>query len=106
MSQITTEPSICIPRIRTNVTWQQVHDVFEQIIGQNTVERVDIIKSKNSTSEETFCRIFIHFYYWPDNPEVLSIRERFLSGETLKIVYDNPWFWKCSVSRVSKPERN
>ena len=23
----------------------------------------------------------------------------------VKIVYDTPWFWKCSASRVPKPER-
>jgi len=104
MSPIITEPSICIPRTRTNVTWHQVKVVFEKLVGQNTVERIDIIKSKNSNYEESFYRIFVHFYCWPNNPDVISIRERLISGETLKIVYDNPWFWKCSVSRVSKPK--
>ena len=44
--------------------------------------------------------------YWAtDKPEVAAIRQRLLDGETVKIVYDNPWFWKCSASHAQKPDR-
>jgi hypothetical protein len=26
-----------------------------------------------------------------------------LSGEDVKIVYDEPWFWKCTMSTMEKP---
>lgn len=99
------EPSICIPRTLANVTWFQVKETFEQIMGKGTVERVDIV-SKNSGDNQPFCRIFVHFRYWPNTPEMISLRERLIAGETIKIVYDNPWFWKCAASRIPKPERS
>lgn len=99
------EPSICIPRTLANVTWFQVKETFEQIMGKGTVERVDIV-SKNIGDNQPFCRIFVHFRYWPNTPDMISLRERLIAGETIKIVYDNPWFWKCAASRIPKPERS
>lgn len=105
MTDAVTYPSICIPRTLANVTWKDVKDVFEKLIGTDTVERVDLVKTKNEGTKD-FCRIFIHFNNWPiDNPRVASIRDRLLSGETIKLVYNNPWFWKCVVSNIPKPKR-
>ena len=101
---VITEPSICIPRTLNNVTWRTVKDTFETLIGPGTVDRVDIVK--NNSDNQQFCRIFVHFRYWPDkDPSVKKIRDRLMAGETIKIVYDSPWFWKCVTSRISKPER-
>ena len=102
MSKVVTEPSICIPRTLNNITWRQVKDTFEQILGQGTVERVDLVGSKNG---EPFCRIFVHFRYWPTDETSQGIRNRLIAGETIKVVYDNPWFWKCSASRIPKPDK-
>ena len=103
MSPIT-EPSICIPRTLNNVSWREVKDTFEHLCGKGTVERVDIVRKKDDPSP--FCRIFVHMRYWAiDNPEVAAIRQRLVDGENVKVVYDNPWFWKCSASHAPKPER-
>lgn len=97
-----TEPSICIPRTLNNVTWREVKDIFETILGRGTVDRVDIVHNRNDSTP--FCRIFVHFRYWPvDKPELVAMRKRLIGGETVKVVYDNPWFWKCSASRIPKP---
>ena len=108
MSAIITEPSICIPRTLANVTWKDVKDIFEKLIGPGTVERVDLVKGREQHGQASqFCRIFVHFRTWPvHRPEIANVRERLLNGEMLKIVYDNPWFWKCVKSNVDKPERN
>ena len=100
---VVTEPSICIPRTLNNITWRTVKDVFEQIIGKGTVDRVDLISDRNGGP---FCKIFIHLRYWPNDGQGAAIRQRLLTGETVKIVYDNPWFWKCSASRLPKPTRD
>lgn len=105
MTTIITEPSICIPRTLNNVTRYQVKEVFEAVIGRGTIDRVDIVASRQSDSQP-FCRIFVHFRYWPNTPEIMAVRQRLIDGETVKIVYDNPWFWKCSASRVAKPQNN
>jgi len=99
-----TEPSICIPRTLNNVNWRQIKETFEQLFGPGTVERVDIVT--NRTDASPFCRIFVHMRYWPvEKEEIADIRQRLVDGETVKVVYDNPWFWKCSASRTPKPDR-
>ena len=98
------EPSICIPRVFSGITWKQVKDTMEQVLGKACIERVDLIK-KTSEDGEPFGRVFIHFRYWPQTEEAQEIRQQLLAGGSVKIVYDDPWFWKCSMSRVPKPVR-
>jgi hypothetical protein len=103
MSKLITEPSICIPRTLDNRTWREIKDTFEHILGKGTVERVDIVRRRNDDS--AFCRIFVHMRYWRvDDVTVAEMRNRLIAAETVKVVYDDPWFWKCSASRVPKPE--
>lgn len=103
MSSIVTEPSVCIPRALANVSWKDVKSIFEELIGAGSVERVDLVRSKNN---DQFCRIFVHFRSWPvHKPEIASMRDRLLADETVKLVYDKPWFWKCVKSKIPKPER-
>ncbi len=102
MTSLITEPSICIPRTLNNVNWRDVKNVFEAILGKGTVERVDIVTRRDDDSP--FCRIFVHMRYWAVNvPEVADFRDALLAGETRKVVYNHPWFWKCAASRTAKP---
>ena len=32
-------------------------------------------------------------------------RQKLLDGNDVKIVYDDPWFWKCTMSTMEKPDR-
>ena len=101
--KVITEPSICIPRTLNNVSWRDVKDTMEAVLGKGTVDRVDIVRSKH---DEQFCRIFIHMRYWPTtDPKVVAVRETLINGGEIKVVYNHPWFWKCSASRVAKPEK-
>ena len=62
---------------------------------------------KRRDDESPFCRIFVHMRYWPMNmPEAVKFREMLMNNQQAKVVYDSPWFWKCSASRTAKPERN
>jgi len=102
MTSLITEPSICIPRTLNNVNWRDVKGVFEAILGKGTVERVDIVTRRDDDSP--FCRIFVHMRYWAVNvPEVAAFRNALQAGETRKVVYNHPWFWKCAASRTAKP---
>jgi hypothetical protein len=31
-------------------------------------------------------------------------RQKLMNGEEIKVVYDEPWFWKCVASTIEKPE--
>lgn len=101
---VITEPSICIPRTLNNVGWRDVKACFEDLVGRGTVERVDIVVPRDG--DRSFCKIFVHFRYWPDTEQSKDVRTRLLGGEELKVWYDFPRFWKCSTSRTVKPERN
>ena len=99
---VVTEPSICIPRTLNNMSWYFVKQTIEKITGPGTVERVDIVPARDNSP---FCKIFIHMRYWPNSGAGYEFRERLVEGENVTIVYDSPWFWKCSASRIPKPEK-
>jgi len=95
-------PSICIPRTFPNTTWRDVRDIFEGVMGRGCVERVDVVNKTNRRGQLYRC-VFIHLKEWPETEVALQVRERLLQGEEIKLVYDDPWFWKCTVSRLPKP---
>ena len=97
-------PSICIPRVFANITKRDVRDVFEKVLENSScIDRVDLI-SRTTPDGTPYGRVYVHFRFWPKTEQAQSIRESLLAGNTVKIVYDDPWFWKCSESRVAKPE--
>jgi hypothetical protein len=102
------EPSVCIPRVFSFITKSEIIKTFENLLGKSCVERVDIVSSsKYSSSRDTatpeFNKVFVHFKYWPDNEKSQKIRKQLLDNKTIKLVYNEPWFWKCSASRLYKP---
>ena len=94
-------PSICIPRVFQNISQKRVQRVFEELdVGK--IERVDMVERTNVKGEK-FKRCFIHFINWATNVRAQEVRSKLLAGEEIKIIYDDPWFWKCSASRIPKP---
>jgi hypothetical protein len=39
-----------------------------------------------------------------DNQLARDTRQKLLDGQDVKVVYDEPWFWKCTASTIEKPE--
>ena len=92
--------SLCIPRIiiNDNITPSYIKKVFEKLLGEKSIGKIDLVKNMN---EPKFYRVFIQINYWSLNEKVQHIRERLESGNQLKIVYEEPHFWRCSISRSS-----
>jgi hypothetical protein len=87
---------LVIPRVFPNITEEKIHRIFDDLnIGD--VERVDI-KSKTTDKGEKFNRVFIHIN-WNDSKRSVKARERLLQGKDIKIIYDEPWFWRVSAYR-------
>ena len=101
MASNNTNPSICIPRVFPNIDWKRVKNVFEEL-GMGEVERVDMINKVNDKGQK-FKRVFVHFKKWNDDPTTRQVKSKLLSGDSVKIVYDDPWFWKVFLSHVPKP---
>lgn len=97
-----TEPSICIPRVSSNITKPYIKNIFEQIFGNNSIERIDLVK-KTYSNNKIYYTAFIHFNYWNNSSNVQAIRNRIMNNQSFKIVYSEPWFWKCSISKAIKP---
>lgn len=89
------KPSLCIPRISKKITREHIYNIFNGLnIG--TIYRIDI-KEIN----EIYQCIFIHIN-WNDSDIALKARKRLISGRDVKIMYDDPWFWKVSVLKNSE----
>ena len=98
-------PSICIPRtfvtIRGEQTKRAVFRTFKDLrIGH--IERIDTVH-KTDKHGEKFCTVYVHLVWNMQNQLARDTRAKLLGGEEIKIVYDEPWFWKCTMSAVDKP---
>ena len=97
-------PSICIPRVFKNIKTHKISETFGIVLKDNKcVERVDSI-DKVDRDGKLYQRIFIHLKYWPKNETSQFVKNKLLGGENVKIVYKEPWFWQCSMSRLTKPK--
>jgi hypothetical protein len=92
-------PSLCIPRVFENIDENRIRRIFYDL-NVGIIERVDIVPKKTEKGEKSN-RVFIHFRHWFDNKNANTSRERLLNGMEIKIIYDDPWFWKVSAYRES-----
>jgi len=95
-------PIICIPRVFPNINEQRIRRVFDEL-NLGAIERIDIV-SKSTEKGEKFNRVFVHFKKWNSGGNAEIARERLLNGKDIKIVYDDPWFWKVSAYRQPAKE--
>lgn len=103
ITMLPSEPSVCIPRVFMNIQKERVYDVFADLFGRNAIERVDMIERKNKDGEE-YKRAFVHFKFWPRTEQATEVRLKLLNGDEVKVMYEQPWFWRISASRVPRPE--
>jgi hypothetical protein len=96
-------PSLCIPRVFSNIGEARIRRIFDEL-NMGEIERVDII-SKTTEKGEKFNRVFVHFKRWGTDGNAEKARQRLLNGQDIKIVYDDPWFWKISAYRPPAPSQ-
>jgi hypothetical protein len=90
-------PSLCIPRVFSNITEVRIRKVINDL-NMGDIERIDMV-SKTTEKGEKYNRVFIHFRKWASDGNAAIARERLVNGKEIKIVYDDPWFWKVSAYR-------
>lgn len=101
-----TEPSICIPRtfptIRGEQTKRAIFNTFKDLrIGH--IDRIDVVH-KTDKNGERYCTVYVHLNWNMRDTLARNTRAKLLGGEEIKIVYDDPWFWKCTRSTIEKPQ--
>ena len=101
-------PVLCIPRVYPNISESRIRKIFDDL-GMGELERIDIV-SKTSLKPganpgDKFNRVFVHFSRWNNSENANTARERLLNGKEIKIIYDDPWFWKISAYREATTRR-
>ena len=101
-------PVLCIPRVYPNISESRIRKIFDDL-NMGILERIDIVSkysakpgAASSDKGEKFNRVFVHFRRWNDTENSRVARERLLNGKEIKIIYDDPWFWKISAYREAE----
>jgi hypothetical protein len=98
--QDTNNTTLCIPRVFINIGEKRIRSVFYALkLGH--IGRIDIV-SKTSEKGERFNRVFIHFDRWFDTENALSALKLLNAGKDIKVIYDDPWFWKVSAYKPTR----
>ena len=93
------QPSICIPSVSTRITKYDIEKQFRKL-NWGSLSAIHINYKNNHN------QIFIDFHEWNlIDKHAIDIRNKLMNEETVKIVYDEPWFWKCTANRNSKPKK-
>ena len=100
------KPVLCIPGVFANIKEERIRRIFGDLnLGE--VDRVDIVVPKTPVEaggkENKFNRVFIHLN-WNDTPSSVACRKKLSEGKEVKIIYDEPWFWKVSAYRPPAPK--
>ena len=91
--------SICIPRVFNNINSRRIKQIFINL-NWGYVERVDVIPMGQ------FKRAYVHFApgRWNTrNREAMEALNAMGNKEEVKILYDDPWYWKIGISVSEKP---
>ena len=97
-------PILCIPRVHRTINEGRIRDIFEEL-NMGILDRIDIV-IKKKCDKDNFNRVFIHYREWNDSENARIARKRLLEGKEIKIIYDEPWFWKISAYKGGERKPN
>ena len=81
---------ICISFVHTNIDQARISSVF-QSIGWGTPVRIDIKARQPRPGQKEHNIVFVHF---SENIQDQYADNQLEAGQVVKVVYDEPWFWK------------
>ena len=96
------EPSLCIPWVYPNITKERVQQTIEAI-GFGEIDRIDMVKRQGQDGKQDHQRVFVHFKKWNNTDTADRARQLLLDENSIRVVYDDPWFWKIWASKSKKP---
>ena len=99
-------PSICIPRTFTTIRGEQTKRAVFNTFRDLRVGHIDRIDTVHKTDQkgERYCTVYIHLKWNMGNSLARETRQKLLDGQDIKVVYDEPWFWKCTMSNMERPD--
>jgi len=88
---------LCIPRVYPNIDGTSIRKIFDELqLGR--ISKIDMV-SRTSDKGEKFNRVFIHYAEWFKNENADKAKELLQNGKYIKVIYNDPWFWKVSAYR-------
>ena len=90
-------PILCIPRVVDHITENQVKNIFTEL-NLGIIDHIDMI-TKNNEKGEKHKRVYVHFKKWFSGNNASLAKERLLNNQEIKVIYEDPWFWKVSAYR-------
>ena len=100
--------SLCIPRLFLNITENRIRAIFRNL-GFPSINAIDIVLCEGKNKDgafQNYNRAFVHFdsmIIEKQTPNVYQSIQKILSGEKIKIIYDDPWFWIVNISNSVRP---
>ena len=84
--------TLCIPRVFMNITEKRIRHVFYQL-KLGFISKIDMVQSKTPKGENIY-KVFIHFKHFFENNNAQNALKTLKAGKEIKVIYDDPWFWK------------
>ena len=90
-TNMTNNPTICIPKINNTITKYDIQSVFKKLnIGE--IQDIRFVGKYSKTA-------YIKIERWYEKAHALEFRERLIEEKPINVVYNFPWFWKCVKAR-------
>ena len=101
-------PQIYIPRVHNSYTWQDMKAVFDELLGEGCVRRVDIVKIKprrEGDKPPSFNRAYVHIKKWPE--QLNDARNALKAGETINLYPDDNQnhYWMCVLNTKTEQDK-
>ena len=93
--------TLCIPRVFMNITEKRIRHTFYQL-KLGFITKIDMVLSKTPKGENIY-KVFIHFKHFFENNNAQQALNTLKEGKEIKVIYDDPWFWK--VFEYKKPSK-
>ena len=107
MIEMSTVPSIYIPRVHHTVTWQEMKAVFEELLGEGSIKRVDIVKIKprEGSKPPPFNRAYVIINEWPESHH--PARDKLVAGGSIDLYphENSDPYWLCVLNKVKDEKK-
>ena len=83
--------TICIPKVHKKYVYKWIF----RTINKYKIGKIKNIKIIPYHNEGYFNKVLIEFEYWFNTEKNVKLNQHLTNGGSIKIIYDEPWFWKC-----------
>jgi|TARA_B110000114_G_scaffold22240_1_gene21210 hypothetical protein len=89
---------LCIPRVSRFITSGRI----QEVIKHTKIGNIYAYKEIPLKNEKDFKRVLFSIEWNQEHAQIENIKYRIENKESLKIVYDFPWYWIVVTSKIQK----